>query len=181
MKVKLNNHEVKELLIRITKGDTEAVESFCVLLRPYLKQISAKYHFMIESINSDINVVLVKILTKIQTIDLSVDPMPFIARTMINHCIDQSRIYNSKKRIKKHNVEDIGSMRQFNNAVEPTISLDMNEFVTLTELDKKFIKLKWIDCLPKEKIIEELKINKTQYKAKTKLLEAKIVREVLNK
>jgi RNA polymerase sigma factor (sigma-70 family) len=86
------------LISSIQSGDRSLDNEFAKLLLPYIRRVVYKYKETIdENINGLADYIVVKLLSKINDIDLNKPVLSYITRTAINQAIDQHRKYTSNK------------------------------------------------------------------------------------
>tara|TARA_R110002074_G_scaffold402324_1_gene607108 strand:- start:170594 stop:171160 length:567 start_codon:yes stop_codon:yes gene_type:complete len=99
------------IISKVQGGDAEARNEFAVLLLPYIKKLIAKYRPTLDDeVESLSGAIIMKLLDKIHTIDLSKSPIGFITRTAINAAIDQHRKYKVNK---VHNTVEYQAFRDY--------------------------------------------------------------------
>jgi len=81
-----------KIIIKIQEGDVAAQNEFATLLLPYISSLIAKYKNTIDDvIQSLAGRIIMKLLSKVDTIDTTKSVMGFITRTAINRAIDEHR------------------------------------------------------------------------------------------
>lgn len=93
--------KLPEVIKAIQNGDSSKTEEFAVLLMPYINLVIYKFSkFLDDDITCITSEIIMKLITKINTIDLSKSVVGFIARSAINHCIDT--VSKNKNRLQGH-------------------------------------------------------------------------------
>lgn len=174
----MKNEDILALLNNIKKGCEDSKTEFCKILRPKLKKVCRKYAFLLDDVESDVNWVLAKLISKIDMFDLSKNPMPFICRTMTNHCIDEARKKNVRNRDKNKYIPI--TMEE---SYTPTIKdgLEIHTFGILTDLDRQFVISKWVENNTREETMTLLNLTAIQYKIKSKKLRDTLQKELLKR
>jgi len=113
-KAELDKHiksELPAIITRVQAGEVAAREEFAILLLPYLRYLLSRYKNTIDDdIDSLANKVIMKLLNKIHTIDVSKSPIGFISRATTNAAIDAHRKYKANK---IHNTVEYQAFRDY--------------------------------------------------------------------
>lgn len=103
--------ELPEIVTRIQGGDVDAQNEFATILLPYIRSLISKYKNTIDDdVESLAGQIIMKLLSKIDTIDTSKSVIGFITRAAINKAIDEHRKYKANK---IHNTVEYQAFRDY--------------------------------------------------------------------
>lgn len=92
------NEKLPDLIKKLQSGDSSVQDEFAVLVLPYIKLLITTYGKTIECPESEAGWVTMKLLNKINNLDLNKPIVGYITTTTNNYCIDTYRAQRRKKR-----------------------------------------------------------------------------------
>jgi RNA polymerase sigma factor (sigma-70 family) len=125
-----------KIITEVQAGDSAAKEEFAELLLPYISKLIYKYKSTIDDdVESLAGQVIMKLLSKIDTIDVNKTPLGFITRTAINKAIDHHRKFKANS---INNTVEYQAFRDYDTSYELS-GLDTSTIENAESLIKDFL------------------------------------------
>jgi hypothetical protein len=140
------NKTLPDIIKKIKGGDSSVEDEFASLLLPYISLLLIKHNKVIECIQSEAGWVIMKLLNKIQNIDLNRPILGYIVNCTNNHCIDLLRKQNRKRykvdkqflkeKYKKETFIDL-SVKDY---INENFDLDLSSIIELRYIDNRTVR-----------------------------------------
>ncbi len=169
------NKVLPDIITKIKGGDSSLKDEFASLLFPYVSLLLVKHNKVIECPQSEAGWIIMKLLNRIQNIDLSRPVLGYVVNCTNNHCIDLLRKNNRKKyKVDKQYLKDKYKKETYieHSLMDANISVSAIEYIN-QNFDNdlsKIVELTYINNLTPRQVADVTGETLTSVKQKIKQL-----------